>query len=76
MLPLAYSEVADQDLQRRVTQFLANRGPTYRDVFVHVHTGVVTLEGYVENWHAKQRAANCCRRVAGVRHLVDHIRSP
>jgi osmotically-inducible protein OsmY len=64
----------DRDLERRVTNYLWGRHvPALRNVLVEATDGVVTLRGQVRSFYEKQLCHNCCRRVAGVRQLVDDV---
>jgi osmotically-inducible protein OsmY len=47
--------------------------PALRNVLVEASDGVVTLRGQVRSFYEKQLCHNCCRRVAGVRQLVDDV---
>ncbi|QDU94406.1 BON domain-containing protein [Lignipirellula cremea] len=65
---------ADQELQRRVSNFLAERlRPGLNRLQVDVSNGVVTIEGRLTSFYEKQLALNCCQRVAGVVQLVDQL---
>jgi hypothetical protein len=65
---------ADQDLQRRVVNYLfSRRSPSSRPIEVSVVGDTVTLHGCVRSVHEKWLCTHCCRRVAGVRNLVDQI---
>jgi osmotically-inducible protein OsmY len=63
---------ADRELQRRVHNFLQNRGvPHSSSVDVEAHNGVVTLRGTHRSFYHKQLCINRCQRVAGVVRLID-----
>ncbi len=65
---------ADQDLKRRVALFLAGRHMlSLRHLDVEARGGTVTLRGRVGSFYEKQLSQQCCRRVAGVIELVDHV---
>lgn len=67
----------DQDLQRRVVNYLVGRGiPNLRRIRVEADCGTVTLEGRVPSFYQKQLCINCSRRVAGVIELIDRIEVP
>ena len=71
---LVETSTADRDLERRVVNYLWGRHvPALRHVEVEADGGVVTLRGQVRSFYEKQLCHNCCRRVAGVRELVDAI---
>lgn len=64
----------DQDLERRVANFLAScHMSSLRKLDVEVQEGVVTLRGQVQSFYEKQVSHLCCRRVAGVHGLVDAV---
>lgn len=64
----------DDDVLWRVESYLGSKHfPAFRALKVMVNQGVVTISGKVENFHERQVALNCCRRVAGVRKLIDNI---
>lgn len=65
---------ADAALRRRVTSYLATKHlPTLAQLTVNAMGGAVTLRGRVDSFHEKQVAIHTCRRVAGVRELVDEV---
>ena len=65
---------ADEDLRQRVESYLlSKRFDCFRELDVDVSGGVVTLSGVLKNEHMRHVALNCCRRVAGVQEIVDHI---
>ena len=64
----------DDDVLWRVESYLGSKHfPAFRALKVMVNKGVVTISGKVDNFHERQVALNCCRRVAGVRNLIDQI---
>jgi len=64
----------DHDLERRVSNFLAERlRPSLRELDVEVADGVVTLQGHLHTFYEKQLAISCCQRVAGVLKLIDEV---
>jgi len=64
----------DQDLERRVFQYLLDRRmPGLRQLSVEAHGGTVTLRGRVRTFYEKQLCTNICRRVAGVIRLEDLV---
>lgn len=70
----SFTERADRDLERRVTNFLAGRHvPGLRHVEVEAHNGTVTLRGRVRTFYEKQLCQDCCRRVAGVVQFIDDV---
>lgn len=67
-------EESNGELKKRVVNYLVGRNmPGLRRLAVAADNGVVTLSGRVTTFYEKQLALNCCRRVAGVRQLVDHV---
>jgi len=65
---------ADRELVRRVISFLNSRSmPGLRRLNVEARHGTVTLSGRVRSFYEKQVATHSCRRVAGVRQLVDNV---
>lgn len=72
--PLPEVECTDSDLQRRVTNYLASRFlPALKRLEVKTQDGTVILRGKLPTFHAKQIAIHSCRRVAGVRELIDEV---
>jgi osmotically-inducible protein OsmY len=64
----------DHDLRRRVVNYLVGRQvPSLRRIDVRATGGTVTLRGVVRSFYHKQLCLHCCRRVAGVRQLVDEV---
>jgi BON domain len=69
-----FHEETDRDLERRVTQFLADRNlPGLRRLGVQSQFGVVTLRGRVRTFYEKQLSGQSARRVAGVVDVIDAI---
>jgi osmotically-inducible protein OsmY len=65
----------DCDLERRVRIFLGERHlPVLRRLEISVHNGTVVLSGRVRTFYERQVAVHSCRRVAGVREVVDRLR--
>ena len=80
MVPMLLAEPTDtlantdQDLVRRVTSFLNSRSmPGLKRLSIEARHGTVTLSGRVRSFYEKQVATHSCRRVAGVRQLVDKV---
>lgn len=64
----------DLELRRRVVSYLATKHlPTLRRLDVDALGGKITLRGRVDSFHEKQVAIHSCRRVAGVRDLIDAV---
>ena len=69
-----FGHSADDDLARRVTNFLHSKQMrTLREVSVEASRGTVVLRCTVGSSYEKQLCLNCTRRVAGVIELVDQI---
>ena len=47
--------------------------PALRHLTAAAQAGVVTLSGRVHTFYEKQLSNECCRRVAGVRQLLDDV---
>jgi osmotically-inducible protein OsmY len=68
------ADFGDDDLQRRTIAYLASRGfHSFRALRVSAEAGVIRITGRLKTWHEKQVARESCRRVAGVRQVVDAI---
>jgi osmotically-inducible protein OsmY len=68
------SQTEDGDLKRRVVNYLFERRvASLRSIEVTAQAGRVTLQGRVGSFYEKQLCIHCCRRVAGVRQLVDNV---
>lgn len=66
--------VEDQDLERRILQFLSETQRTpLRGIKVHVDHGRVTLTGILPSFYEKQLCLRCFQQVDGVTHVVDRI---
>jgi len=64
----------DRDLEHRVISFLETKHvPALRYLEVKARSGVVTLTGRVYTFYEKQLCNQCCRRVPGVRQLVNEV---
>ena len=69
---VAKSAAADNELQRRIANFLLNRQlPQSSKLRIDAKNGVVTLQGTHRSYYHKQLCINCCQRVAGVVRLID-----
>ena len=70
----AFEAREDEDLRHRVISYLATKHlPNLRKLDVDAVGGKVTLRGRLDSFHEKQIAIHSCRRVAGVRDLVDKL---
>ena len=68
------SQTGDGDLQRRIVNFLLDRGPAnLRRLEVEVRGGVAMVKGQVRTYYEKQLATSCCQRVAGVLQIVNDV---
>lgn len=65
--------VADEELERRVENFLHARGVHSAGVQVKVQDGVVVLHGAVASTREWEVLLETCRRVAGVIQVVDEL---
>lgn len=66
--------MGDEDLERRVLNFLVNRHvPGVKRLEIEAHGGTLTLRGRVGSYYLKQLCGHCAQRVAGVIRLVNAI---
>lgn len=66
---------ADELLNRRVQNFLHNRQvPQSQELAVESHCGTLVISGKLASEHDKWLCLECCRRVAGVVKLIDHVK--
>jgi hypothetical protein len=65
------SEVAIS-LERRIRIFIG-RLPCLREVAVQVEGDFATIAGRVRSFDDRDICIECCRRVAGVRHICDQL---
>jgi osmotically-inducible protein OsmY len=66
----------DADLKSRVMNFLNDRQvPGSMAVDVDVQGSTVILRGSLPSDHARWLCRECCRRVAGVLHLIDQLKT-
>jgi osmotically-inducible protein OsmY len=66
--------MSDQNIERGIVEFLKQRqiaGLTVGNV--HVDRGTATVCGRAETLFAKRACWECCRRVTGVRAVVDLV---
>lgn len=66
--------MSDQNIERGIVEVLKRRhiaGLTVRDV--HVDRGTATVSGRADSAFAKRACWECCRRVTGVRTVVDLV---
>ena len=67
--------VKDESLNRRVLNFLQSRQlPQSQELAVESHFGTLVISGKLASRHDKWLCLECCRRVAGVVKLIDHVR--
>ena len=65
----------DALLNRRVMNFLHNREvPAAQGLAVESHFGTLVISGKLASKRDKWLCLECCRRVAGVVKLIDHVR--
>lgn len=65
--------IADEELERRVENFLRARGVHFESVQVKARDGRVVLQGAVGSARDWEVLLETCRRVAGVIHVVDEL---
>src|SRR5579859_1575935 len=64
----------DAELERRVTLFLSScKLPQTGAIQIQARGGSVTLSGLIRARSDRRRCVECCRRVAGVVHVVDRL---
>jgi osmotically-inducible protein OsmY len=66
--------MSDQNIERGIVEILKRRhiaGLTVRDV--RVDRGTATVCGLADTVYAKRTCWECCRRVTGVRTVVDLV---
>lgn len=64
----------DAILNRRVANFLHERHvPEAQSLEVESHFGTLVVSGKLASRHDKWLCLECCRRVAGVVKLIDHV---
>ena len=70
----SYKRQLDDELQRRVTNFLYDRYQrSSRCLHVAADNGAVVLNGKMGSIEEKTLCLSCARRVAGVTRLIDQI---
>ena len=70
----AILDVRAGDLAGRIRMFLHEHHlPILRRLTVEVAGDAVTIQGRVGSFYERQLAIECCKRVAGVRRVVDQI---
>jgi osmotically-inducible protein OsmY len=68
-------EIGDANIKRAVeNEILYDGAIPYNDIDVGTSSGVVTLQGYVDNILAKERARRIAETVKGVRAVVNQIK--
>ena len=66
--------IGDVDLQNRIVNYLLRQHiPGSKGIHADVHAGTVLVSGQLPSRHAKWLCFESCRRVAGVRKLVDQV---
>jgi osmotically-inducible protein OsmY len=66
--------VEDVDLENRIANFLFQQHvPSSERIHTDAQVGTVVVSGKLPSRHAKWLCVECCRRVAGVVKLVDHV---
>lgn len=70
-----YTPSMDSELEARICSFLQQRHvPHCGRVRLRAQGGAVVLSGKLSSRHAKWLCMECCRHVAGVIKLVDHVK--
>jgi osmotically-inducible protein OsmY len=70
-----YTPSTDSELETRICSFLRQRHvPHCGRVRLRAHGGAVVVSGRLSSRHAKWLCMECCRHVAGVIKLVDHVK--
>lgn len=65
---------ADVELENRISRFLHQRHvPNCKRIHARAHLGTVVMSGELPSRHAKWLCFECCRHVAGVIKLIDHV---
>jgi osmotically-inducible protein OsmY len=66
--------MSDQNIERGIVEFLKTRQIQGLTVLnVHVERGTATVSGSAQSTYAKIACRECCRRVTGVRAVVDRV---
>ena len=66
--------VENVDLENRIANFLCQQHvPHSERIHTDAQVGTVVVSGKLPSRHAKWLCVECCRRVAGVVKLVDHV---
>ena len=64
----------DSDLENRIANCLYQRNvPNSRRIRADARVGTVVVSGRLPSRHAKWLCIECCRHVAGVIKLIDHV---
>ncbi len=67
-------QAADRELQRRIVNFLFEKGLwSLQHLETEVHGGVAVIKGRVRTYYEKQLATCCCQRVAGVLRVINDV---
>ncbi len=65
---------SDHDLENRLQSELSNnQRQAFKRLQVNVGQGIDTLRGCVRAYNGRQLAVQCCRRVPGVRQMIDAL---
>jgi hypothetical protein len=74
LLPTPHYSIEDLDLENRIANFLYQRQvPRSENIRTNAHLGTVVVRGELPTRHAKWLCIECCRHVAGVIKLIDHV---
>jgi hypothetical protein len=67
---------ADEDLTRRVRQYLLMKRLEFREIHIEAEDGEVRLMGEVGSFYLRQLAVSSASRVAGALRIIDLITVP
>jgi osmotically-inducible protein OsmY len=66
--------VSDRNLERGILEFLKARNIGGLTIWgVHAQDGIATIRGRAQTAFAKRACSECCRRVTGVRGVIDLV---
>ena len=73
-IPNPRHTIEDIDLEGRIANFLYRQHiPNGERIHADAHLGTVIVRGQLPSRHAKWLCMECCRHVAGVIKLIDHV---
>jgi osmotically-inducible protein OsmY len=66
--------MSDRNLERGIRELLKARNIGGLTIWeVHAHDGIATVRGRAQSAFAKRACTECCRRVTGVRAVIDLV---